>query len=375
MSRDVLDHDHMEISSSDDDMPLSHRTPSKQKTMLNGNGNTHHDDDDDDDFDLPLTTNGHGNTGSDANEDEDEGVPVASKRTPKKKRKSTRKISADSDGDDDDDFDITKLEGEEIGDTLLKPYRTDNDDDTGVWNPKDLKDEDEDEDDVPLSRRSSKVKSAARLHAESDGYSDSEDDIPISKRRKAKSEPSAVKSEPGIEPAGGGDDEDSDDDIPLTQRRAAKGKKAGSRLKRKRSPVGVKEEDEMDEGTAKKKSLKAKVKIEKKMRVKKEGTNKKTKVKKDEKVKKRKKDSDDRTNGGSAKKAKGESVRKYEKMGQKKETPSTTDPARMFYESMYKEKMKLGLVSDMADSWMVKHGLLEHDSEIAPILKRLNLKA
>lgn len=52
-------------------------------------------------------------------------------------------------------------------------------------------------------------------------------------------------------------------------------------------------------------------------------------------------------------------TRKFEKPGQKRETPPANDPARLFYESMYNEKMRLGKRSEMAESWMLKHGLLD----------------
>lgn len=54
-------------------------------------------------------------------------------------------------------------------------------------------------------------------------------------------------------------------------------------------------------------------------------------------------------------------TRKFEKPGQKRETPPENDPARLFYESMYAEKMKRGKRSEMAEGWMLKHGLLDDD--------------
>lgn len=55
------------------------------------------------------------------------------------------------------------------------------------------------------------------------------------------------------------------------------------------------------------------------------------------------------------------SARKFEKAGQRRETPGGSDPSRLFYESMYNEKLRLGKRSSLAEQWMLRHGLLEDD--------------
>lgn len=55
------------------------------------------------------------------------------------------------------------------------------------------------------------------------------------------------------------------------------------------------------------------------------------------------------------------SARKFERAGQRRETPPDNDPSRLFYESMYNEKLKLGKTSSLAEQWMLRHGLLEED--------------
>lgn len=54
-------------------------------------------------------------------------------------------------------------------------------------------------------------------------------------------------------------------------------------------------------------------------------------------------------------------TRKFEKPGQRRETPPETDPARLFYQSLYAQKLALGKPSPMAETWMLRHGLLEED--------------
>ena len=66
-------------------------------------------------------------------------------------------------------------------------------------------------------------------------------------------------------------------------------------------------------------------------------------------------------------------VRKFEKPGQRRETPPDNDPSRLFYESMYKEKVQLGKKSAVAETWMLRHGLLE-DNVATRINKQLRGK-
>jgi hypothetical protein len=49
---------------------------------------------------------------------------------------------------------------------------------------------------------------------------------------------------------------------------------------------------------------------------------------------------------------------KFELPGQRKETPATNDPMRLFYESMYHERIKLKNPSFLAETWMLHNGLL-----------------
>lgn len=50
---------------------------------------------------------------------------------------------------------------------------------------------------------------------------------------------------------------------------------------------------------------------------------------------------------------------KFEKLGQRRETPPDNDSSRLFYESMYREKVKKGKRSVLAENWLLRHGLLE----------------
>lgn len=66
-------------------------------------------------------------------------------------------------------------------------------------------------------------------------------------------------------------------------------------------------------------------------------------------------------------------TRKFDIPGQRRETPPDTDPARLFYQSMYNEKMAKGKRSSIAEQWMLRHGLL--DIKVAEkILSRLKTK-
>lgn len=64
------------------------------------------------------------------------------------------------------------------------------------------------------------------------------------------------------------------------------------------------------------------------------------------------------------------SARRFEKAGQRKETPAENDPSRLFYESMYNEKLALGKRSTLAEQWMLRHGLLD-DDVAQEVLRRL----
>jgi hypothetical protein len=50
--------------------------------------------------------------------------------------------------------------------------------------------------------------------------------------------------------------------------------------------------------------------------------------------------------------------RKFEHPGQRRETPGVNDPLRLFYESMYHERIKLKKPSVLAETWMMHNGLL-----------------
>lgn len=63
---------------------------------------------------------------------------------------------------------------------------------------------------------------------------------------------------------------------------------------------------------------------------------------------------------------------KYEKRGQRKETPPDNDSSRLFYQSMWREKHGKGRPSQVADCWMLRHGLLE-DDEIEETMHRWGL--
>jgi hypothetical protein len=52
-------------------------------------------------------------------------------------------------------------------------------------------------------------------------------------------------------------------------------------------------------------------------------------------------------------------ARKFELPGQRREVPGKSEPLRLFYETMYKERIDLGKPSELAETWMLHHGLLE----------------
>lgn len=74
-----------------------------------------------------------------------------------------------------------------------------------------------------------------------------------------------------------------------------------------------------------------------------------------------------------AKKEEDAPTRKFEKLGQRRETPPENDPTRLFYQSMYREKVALGKKSLTAESWMLRNGLLD-DSEAKKVMARWDLK-
>eukprot|EP00188_Purpureofilum_apyrenoidigerum_P000627 Plantae.Rhodophyta-Purpureofilum_apyrenoidigerum.ctg12875.p2 GENE.Plantae.Rhodophyta-Purpureofilum_apyrenoidigerum.ctg12875~~Plantae.Rhodophyta-Purpureofilum_apyrenoidigerum.ctg12875.p2 ORF type:complete len:194 (+),score=54.23 Plantae.Rhodophyta-Purpureofilum_apyrenoidigerum.ctg12875:177-758(+) len=66
--------------------------------------------------------------------------------------------------------------------------------------------------------------------------------------------------------------------------------------------------------------------------------------------------------------------RKFEKPGQRRETPPKSDPLRMFYESMYVEKQRKGVRSELAENWLVMYGVLETDAAAEIVDRRKSAK-
>lgn len=173
---------------------------------------------------------------------------------------------------------------------------------------------------------------------EDDSDDDSDDNVPLVNQLQRRAPLPPTSSE--------GDDEDSDDDIPLvrvvtrTPRPPAKkrvSKTMSAKPAKPRKPKATKAKMEPIEANAKaKKTAKKRAAPVTKKEAKKESTPKK-RTKKEEDT----------------------PAAKFEMPGQRRETPPDNDPSRLFYQSMYKEKLSLGKKSTVAEAWMLRHGLLD----------------
>lgn len=251
-----------------------------------------------------------------------------------------------------------------------------------------------------LSRRAEDV-AVNRLHAstmkqdddELDESLDSDEDVPLAIRHSMKQSadraPSRLekgakrmKVEDDVAPdahyghsrlnskESGGSSSSDDDDIPLSARRIKHA------AKREPLPAKPTKRKKIEDGPVEGKGgQRAKVKRERKsVASTKKKTPKKEKnaaTKETKKVAKAKKESS--KNVSAAKEEKDALSKKYEMPGQRKDAPPDNDPLRLFYQSMYKEKLSLGKESILAETWMLRHGLLE-ESDARKVLEKIGGK-
>lgn len=166
---------------------------------------------------------------------------------------------------------------------------------------------------------------------------DSDDDIPLSSR-KVRIETSSVSRD--TEKAEDAMSDDSDDDLPLASRLVAN--KSISNVPsadKKISKRGVRNSLSKSESKLLKvkKVAKDEAVVIRRKRVKNEVKKQKVKLSRELET----------------------SNRKFELPGQRREVPATNDPLRLFYESMYKERLTMGKPSALAETWMMHHGLLD----------------
>jgi hypothetical protein len=186
--------------------------------------------------------------------------------------------------------------------------------------------------------------------------SDEDDDLPLVSRHVAKVQTSASR----LPTTANGaltkeeDEYNSDDDMPLVRHAAVtngapkdkrKGKEKVSGAA-KSNPVKMKTKAKAKEG------VKAKVKpsLRKSTSPAQKGS---AKAKPRASTKQKTNKKDQKTEGVDG------PVRKFELPGQRRETPGKAEPLRMFYESMYKERIDLRKPSELAETWMLHHGLLD----------------
>lgn len=288
-------------------------------------------------------------------------------------------LEEDDNGADDQDY-----SGQEVG------YEDDADDDNEDGDPEDdiqahvenrntnsaeYEDDDDDfDDDVPLDAQlKNEPTLGGGLDPEANGHmdaaggsrpdvadgdgDDSDDNVPLASRipAVAKTRPKVqAKAQPKEEPRSASLDESgSEDDIPLAQRMRSihDTKQEDVSAKKRRAPL------RKGKTTRKKRKVEAKS-PSKSPRASRKSATKAAKARAipAKRVRKEKED---------------EPTRRFEKKGQRRETPPDTDPARLFYQSLYEQKLANGKRSAMAESWMLRHGLLE-DRVAEEVLSRLN---
>jgi hypothetical protein len=282
----------------------------------------------------------------------------------------------DGDGDDDDDDDQFELEldeGEvELG---IEPSSTGEADD--VYEDDDMSDEDlvesegkdngSDEDDAPLvrqnlgrkpdlGRQSNDVKPSS-MTIKNEASSDEDDDLPLVSRQVAKVQTSASRLPKTANGAVNSvyDEYNSDDDMPLVHHAAV----ANGPLKDKRKL------EEKSSRSAKPNQVNKKAKSKSKEEAKAQKVKPPLRKSADpaQKVSTRAKPRASTKSRTSKKNQSAEGVegpvRKFELPGQRRETPGKSEPLRLFYETMYKERIDLGKPSELAETWMLHHGLLD----------------
>jgi len=216
--------------------------------------------------------------------------------------------------------------GEEQGDDDLGSYFDERDEDDG--DDDDGEDEDDDDDDFEidagspagLTKKKEKVEFAAKGDAhggspEDDDRDEQDDDVPLASLLARKGRTSLSK----VETCKMARDADDDFDLPLLP---LSNKKRDANLSGNKSIK--KEPRDMAKRSARGGDNRP-------------GKRKRLPEKKEDKI----------------------PVRKFELIGQRRETPGKNEPMRLFYESMYHEKRQKGLRSDLAEGWMLTHGLLE----------------
>jgi hypothetical protein len=218
---------------------------------------------------------------------------------------------------------------------------------------------DEDDDDMPLARRGDVKKRTSPLEREqsgvdtavvrAEGSSEDDDDLPLVSRSKLTKRNFDPPSTGNGAIESDDDDFNSEDDLPLSRRAISNGV---SKVERKQTQANVqpKTNDAKTktklgkEASASKRNAKANAsaKISKKPRKAVSEQKAKSRVKKSQK-----------TNENNP------PARKFELPGQRREIPGKSEPLRLFYETMYKERIDLGKPSGLAETWMLHHGLLE----------------
>lgn len=166
---------------------------------------------------------------------------------------------------------------------------------------------------------------------------DAEDDIPLSSRQFRNG---AISSYSNGLTSHAATMEDSDDDLPLASRLTAANSSHSKSSTVKKTSGGL--------STSRGKTSKAR-------------TTKTEKIVKREQtvVRRRRRVNDGDKKSTKAKKEDEAISRKFELPGQRRDAPPGNDPLRLFYESMYHERMRLGKPSSLAETWMLHHGLLD----------------
>lgn len=242
--------------------------------------------------------------------------------------------SESDDGENDDEDN----EQESIGGPQDAEDQVDRDEDSDDGEDDEDRDDEDYEDNQPLHAElcndpafGGHAESSGDAAYEDDPDDDSDDDVPLSastgtfsrlNKRPFTAQPqSELKAEAKDEGPAAAAESDSDDDVPLAARIPRKTEPRKRRAPTKKTPVTKRRKTTTTTRKAAPKTT----------------SNTSRKVKKQ----------DDAPS------------KKFEKPGQRREVPSENDPARLFYQSMYREKRKRGKNSTIAETWMLRHGLLE----------------
>lgn len=231
----------------------------------------------------------------------------------------------------------------------------------------DSDDDDDDEDNMTLSERLAKMR-AKKHEPQVNGHTKIEDELdeddyeeeeeaPIrsfsrlskSNRRKRKVEASGVdRIENARKKAHVSDTDDYDDEDEPLSHKLQRMSKSEPKLECKLEDDDLYDkQDDIPLAEIGRRRAKARARARAKKSSRKETVSKKGRSTKPTKTKRVKNEDEDKKG------------KKYEKPGQRRDTPLENDPARLFYESMYREKIRLGKKSTMAEVWMLRHGLLD----------------